>query len=225
MRLGCLTATTVISLATLLTACGKPVTKDERTFTSAKQKSADAKGEDGTDASEGEDHASCLTFWLHEDHCAVGDETADDFANAGDDTPDSDSGDTRTDDTPADDTPTDDAPADDTPADEPDTPPPPAEDPAVVEFRIKAGTGSNPWNTMDAPMNVKVGQTLRIVNDDTINHRMHTGGQPCPHQPNNMAPGGAYNCVVNSAYDPATGSPMYDHIAGPTARFYIKATP
>jgi hypothetical protein len=223
MRLAIITASTIT-----LAACGKPVAEDQRTADPARQESGDAtrQGEGGLE----HEHASCLTFWLHEDHCAVGDETADDFANAGDDTPDSDGGGSAADDTPADDT----VDADDDAVDTPDSDdsastdptPPPAGDPNVVEFRIAAGTGNQPWNTIGAPMNVKVGQTLRIINDDTINHRLHTGGQPCGHQPGNMAPGQSYDCVVARAYDgTAGGAPMYDHIVGPSARFYVVATP
>jgi hypothetical protein len=39
----------------------------------------------------------------------------------------------------------------------------PTQPPALIEFRIPAGTGSNPWNTRDTPVKGVVGQTLRIL--------------------------------------------------------------
>ncbi len=104
----------------------------------------------------------------------------------------------------------------------PNTPP---QDPNVVVFRIKAGTGNQPWNTADTMVTVKVGQTLRIVNDDTVTHRLHTGGAPCPHG-TNFGPGASYDCVATRALDPAaTPGRTYDHIVGNTALFYVKAVP
>lgn len=115
------------------------------------------------------------------------------------------------------------------PAKKPDEPAKPdttqPKDPNIVEFRIKAGTAKQPWNTAATMVEVKVGQTLRIFNDDTVTHRLHTGGAPCPHGAN-FAPGASYDCVVTKALDPAkTAGATYDHIAGPTALFYLKANP
>jgi hypothetical protein len=108
------------------------------------------------------------------------------------------------------------------PAPAPNTPP---QDPNVVVFRIKAGTGNQPWNTADTMVTVKVGQTLRIVNDDTVTHRLHTGGAPCPHG-TNFGPGASYDCVATRALDPAaTPGRTYDHIVGDTALFFVKAVP
>lgn len=108
------------------------------------------------------------------------------------------------------------------PAPAPTTPP---QDPNIVEFRIKAGTGNQPWNTADSMVTVKVGQTLRIVNDDTVTHRLHTGGAPCPHG-TNFAPGASFDCVATRALDPAaTPGRTYDHIVGNSAVFFLKAVP
>ncbi len=107
------------------------------------------------------------------------------------------------------------------PADPPATP----KDPNIVEFHIKAGTGTAPLNTAADAVNVKVGQTLRLINDDTITHRLHTGGAPCPHG-SNFAPGATYDCVITKAIDTvAKPGATYDHISGTTALFYIKAVP
>lgn len=94
----------------------------------------------------------------------------------------------------------------------------------VVEFRIPAGTNNGPWNTLAAPVNVRIGQILRIINDDSVPHRLHTGGAPCPHQPSNSAPGASFDCVVTRAIVPTNGG-TYDHNFGTGARFYINATP
>jgi outer membrane biosynthesis protein TonB len=109
-----------------------------------------------------------------------------------------------------------------TPTPAPQTPP---KDPNIVEFRIKAGTGTQPWNTAETMVTVKVGQTLRLINDDTVNHRLHTGGAPCPHG-TNFAPGQSFDCAVTRAIDPAaTPGRTYDHIAGEDALFFLKAVP
>ena len=101
----------------------------------------------------------------------------------------------------------------------------PTQDPNIVEFHIKAGTGKSPWNTAAETVIVKVGQTLRLINDDSVTHRLHTGGSPCPHG-DNFAPGKTYDCVVTKTIDPAkTPGATYDHIAGPKATFFLKAVP
>lgn len=105
----------------------------------------------------------------------------------------------------------------------PTTMPPPPQDPNLIEFRIKAGTDKSPWNTAGETLTAKVGQTIRIFNDDTVTHRLHTNGTPCPHG-QNIAPGASADCVLTRPHDPAVGGPLYDHIAGPAAAFYVKVT-
>jgi hypothetical protein len=97
--------------------------------------------------------------------------------------------------------------------------------PKVVEFRIKQGTGTGPWNTRDTMVTVKVGDTLKIVNDDTTVHRLHTGGAPCPHQPGNgLQKGQEYICEVKSALEVGSGAPVtYDHNQGTSASFFLRA--
>lgn len=46
-----------------------------------------------------------------------------------------------------------------------------------VVFRIAAGTGNNPWNTPENPILIKPGQVLRIYNDDSAQHTIHTNSQ------------------------------------------------
>lgn len=80
-------------------------------------------------------------------------------------------------------------------------------DDKIVEFRIPKGTGNGAWNTAATPATLKVGQTLRIYNDDTVVHQMHTNGAPCPHG-NIIQPGAYGDCVATRSY---TGTPLYDH--------------
>ncbi len=101
--------------------------------------------------------------------------------------------------------------------------PGPAKDPNIVEFRIKAGTGSGGWNTQNEMIAAKVGQTIRVFNDDTIVHRLHTANNaPCAHGVN-IPVGGSKDCVVGKAFDSTNSNAVYDHIVGPSAKIWIKA--
>ncbi len=88
-----------------------------------------------------------------------------------------------------------------------------------VVFRIPQGTNTGPWNSSASPTLVFVGQTLRICNDDTVNHQLHTGGSPCAHQGNAMSRGQFYDCVIANA----NTAGMYDHIHGTGATFSVQA--
>lgn len=93
----------------------------------------------------------------------------------------------------------------------------------IVEFHIADGTGAAPWNTRATIVKVKVGQTLRIVNDDSVKHRLHTfNNRPCAHQGPDSDPGQFYDCVVATPADPDVDL-MYDHNAGAKSRFYLRA--
>jgi negative regulator of replication initiation len=94
--------------------------------------------------------------------------------------------------------------------------------PAVVVFHITAGTGTQPWNTAATAVQAKVGDTLRIVNDDNAPHRLHTDGNPFPHQANDIAPGQSVDILLQTAFQ---GQPLYDHDAGPGAQFWITVRP
>lgn len=94
-------------------------------------------------------------------------------------------------------------------------------DPNVIEFRIPAGTGNGAWNTAATPVVAFVGQTLKVINNDTIVHRLHTNGNPCIHQPANSNPGQTYDCVVATVHDPGAGD-LYDHNVGTTATFFLR---
>ena len=101
--------------------------------------------------------------------------------------------------------------------------------PATELFTILPGTGTKSWNTSKTPMVVYVGQTLKITNNDSIPHRLHTTGKPCPHQPTNTAPNGeTFDFVISS--DTSTAStvtmvdfPLYDHLVPKAAaKFYLR---
>lgn len=100
-----------------------------------------------------------------------------------------------------------------------------ANDGEIVEFHIKKGTGRGPWNTRATMVNVKIGQTLRIINDDDIPHTLHTfNDRPCAHQGPESKTGEFYDCVIATTANPDTDL-MYDHFFGVTSRFYVRATP
>ena len=124
--------------------------------------------------------------------------------------------DDTTDDTSATDDDGDQSTVEDTPTNNP-----PAEDPKIVMFNIAPGTGNNSWNTKETMLTVKIGQTLKIVNNDSVPHRLHTNGAPCAHGPE-FLPGQTFNCVISKVFDPGN-NPLYDHSAGTTAQFWVKA--
>lgn len=93
----------------------------------------------------------------------------------------------------------------------------------IVTFHIPAGTGAGPWNTAATVVTAAVGDTLRIVNDDTAAHRLHTNGSPFPHPGTDIAPGQSADFVLQTPYDSSSSSgPLYDHVHGSTAQFWIK---
>jgi hypothetical protein len=93
----------------------------------------------------------------------------------------------------------------------------------VVEFHIKAGTGEGPWNTLANPIKVKVGQTLRFINDDNVYHWQHTtNSSPCPHGEADFGPGKTYDCVISKKHN-ASLADSYDHAYGNKAQVYIQA--
>lgn len=93
----------------------------------------------------------------------------------------------------------------------------------MVEFHIKPGTGSQPFNTPDDPVRVVVGQTLRVINDDATPHLIHTFGSPCPHGDKTMRTGDYWDCQIGSVHR-ASDEDIYDHNLGPDTQFYIEAT-
>jgi hypothetical protein len=80
-------------------------------------------------------------------------------------------------------------------------------DPNVVVFRIPAGTGRGAWNTPDKPIVAKVGQTLEIHNDDSIQHWVHAGfGQFMTHAFSGINPGQSARYQIGN-----TNADIHDH--------------
>lgn len=218
-------STPILRLALLLslTACGvdsqQTSSQDARTTDSsagdatAKKKVPKAKPTTETQSAAGD--LDCSGIVLHEGHerCDADDVTAIDG-----ETP-SNSG------AAGDNTAAKPGPVTPVPTPTPTAPTTPTDDPNIVIFRVQAGTGTAPWNVAAQTVQVKVGQTLRLINDDSIIHRLHTNGAPCPHG-SNFAPGTSYDCKITKAFDSAkTPAGMYDHIAGMTATFNVKVSP
>ena len=95
----------------------------------------------------------------------------------------------------------------------------------IVAFRIASGTGSRPWNAREAMVVATVGDTLRIVNDDAVPHRLHTNGAPFPHPGSDTMPGTATDFVLEAPFDPFQDGPLYNHNAGNDAEFWITVRP
>ena len=92
----------------------------------------------------------------------------------------------------------------------------------IVEFLIPPGTLSVVWNTAASIVVASVGDTLRIVNNDAVNHRPHTDGAPFPHPTSDIAPGTSADYVLLSPYDPVNSGPLYDHDFGRPSEFWIR---
>jgi len=70
--------------------------------------------------------------------------------------------------------------------------------PSIVEFSIHAGTAGQAWNSREVAVVATVGDTLRIVNNDSVSHRLHTGGAPFPHPNSDILPGQSSNFVITA---------------------------
>jgi negative regulator of replication initiation len=106
------------------------------------------------------------------------------------------------------------------------TPPePPQPEDGVVEFRIAAGTNGNAWNTQATMVMAHVGETLRLVNEDAVPHRLHTSGIPFQHPNNDLMPGQSADFVLTAAYDPMVNGALYDHDFGTESKFWITVQP
>ncbi len=95
-----------------------------------------------------------------------------------------------------------------------------------TNFRIAPGTGANPWNTAVSPVVVFVGQTLRVCNDDSVNHQLTTGGAGCANQAAPMGNKQVFDCVIanRNNLNATTGNfnGFFDTIAGTNAAFYVR---
>lgn len=95
----------------------------------------------------------------------------------------------------------------------------------AIVFHIPAGTGTQPWNTPERAIVATVGNTLRIVNDDSVPHRLHTSGIPFPHPSTDILPGQAADFVLQAPFDSGVSQPLHDHDAGSNAQFWINVRP
>lgn len=116
-----------------------------------------------------------------------------------------------------------------TPADVPPgaTPPPSVPmpgGPKLVVFHIVQGTGDGPWNTVANPVVAKVGDTLRVYNDDTTGRgkQIHASGKPFNHAATAIAAGAFKDYLISQIADP-TVDRVYNHLVGNAARLYIRA--
>jgi hypothetical protein len=97
--------------------------------------------------------------------------------------------------------------------------------PTVITFHIPANTGTMAWNTRQTAVVGAVGDTLRIVNDDAVPHRLHTSGTPFAHPATDILSGQSADYVLQAPFDPDQAGPLYDHDAGTQAEFWIRVQP
>jgi predicted CopG family antitoxin len=93
--------------------------------------------------------------------------------------------------------------------------------PTVVPFHIAAGTDAHAWNSPDDPVTASVGDTLRIFNDDSVPHRLHTDGVPFTHPASDIQPGTSADYVLTAPFSSAAGHILYDHDHGVEAAFWL----
>ena len=91
---------------------------------------------------------------------------------------------------------------------------------ALVVFRIPAGTGAGDWNTPETKVVARYGDVLRLVNGDSMPHRLHTDGAPFPHPESDLAPGESEDFELIAPFGLGTG-PLYCHVHGPSSEFWI----
>jgi hypothetical protein len=91
-------------------------------------------------------------------------------------------------------------------------------DSSTVVFRIKPGTGDGPWNTPDNPIVAKVGQTLEIHNDDSVQHWLHAEYEDfTTHALSGIDPGKSMSVKINND----RSDKVRDHLTGGAIYFKI----
>jgi hypothetical protein len=91
----------------------------------------------------------------------------------------------------------------------------------LVVFTIKAGTGAGDWNTEDTKVVADVGDTLRVVNKDSMTHGPQTEGDPFPDPTSNIPPLSKADYVLESAFD----GTLHCAVHGPSSQFWITVSP
>jgi hypothetical protein len=104
----------------------------------------------------------------------------------------------------------------------PDPHAPPNARPETIVFRIPANTGSGAWNSRDTMLVARKGDTLQIINDDTVPHQLHTSGGVFPHPDTAIRPGLGEEFLLEATYDPVQQGPLYDHLHGQQAQFWLR---
>ena len=94
---------------------------------------------------------------------------------------------------------------------------------ATVTFTINPGTHENAWNTPEAPIQLKVGDTFHIVNNDDVEHAIHTGGTPFSHT-GFIKPGQSYDAKVTGTWDFVKQHVLYDHFYQEKGFVYLNVT-
>jgi hypothetical protein len=91
-------------------------------------------------------------------------------------------------------------------------------DAGIVVFRIKPGTGNGPWNTPDTPIVAKVGQTLEIHNDDSVQHWLHAEYEDfTTHALEGIDPGQSMSVKINND----RSDKVRDHLTGGAIYFKL----
>lgn len=103
-------------------------------------------------------------------------------------------------------------------------PTPSGVDDNTVVFRVANGTNGSAWNSLATQILVFVGQKLRVYNDDSVNHRIQTNGNPFAAQAMNdqIAPGAFKDIAVTSAIA-TNNTTTYDANFGTNARIFIES--
>lgn len=100
----------------------------------------------------------------------------------------------------------------------------------IVSFRIKKGTGRGSWNSKENPLRAKVGDVIRIFNDDDLIHHLHTYNKPCIHKyddASEIKPGGHWDCPALEPWNSldVNEGPLWDHNIGADAQVWMVVTP
>lgn len=94
----------------------------------------------------------------------------------------------------------------------------------LVTYTIVNGHGSAPWGSLSNPIRGVVGQVLRIINNDSSNHQIHTAGNPFNHTEgigsNTMMDFTLLRPITTTSITPST----YEHNFGPSSPIYFAVT-
>jgi hypothetical protein len=92
----------------------------------------------------------------------------------------------------------------------------------IVQFRVRAGTAGGAWNDANTQILLFVGQTLRVYNDDNVNHKIQTNGQPFASQADQITPNAFKDFPVTGVIA-ANNTTTFDGNFGTNARIFIES--